>query len=177
MKKKILYFASAIFAVIFVIWLCFVIHANKKWDLPETKNYSEGDTIEYESDIYYSFNENRSGYSAVLKNAYIISTDSFLKQNGLSKDIFKDSPFITENVYCVEIEFFNTDNTDGGIDLINMRLSCKSCVLEVSNELWDGIYPYMSGKTGSKLRENSSKIMLLPYVFTSSNYETDKYDD
>lgn len=177
MKKKIITTVSVTSVILVAVWICFVINANNKWTLPQTIYYSEGDTAEYESDIYYSITESRDGYSAVLKNAYIIDMDSFLEKYKLTEEIFENRSFIPQSVYCVEIEFFNTDNITSGIDLINMRLSCKSCVLEISNELWDAIYPNLAGQSGFKLRENSSKTMLLPYVFVSPDYETMKYDN
>lgn len=177
MKKKVIRGVSSVIAVIlFAVWIFLVIHANSKWAIPQTIYYGEGDTVEYESDIYYSTAESRNGYSAVLKDSYILDMDAFLKKYELSREIFEDSVFVPQNVYCIEIEFFNTDNTINGIDLINMRLSCKSCVLEISSELWDAIYPNLAGESGFRLRENSSMTMLLPYVFVSPGYETMKYD-
>lgn len=175
MIKKIIPIVLAL--IIFSVWTILVIRANNKWQVPETVYYESGETVEYESDIYNNIAESRDGYYAVLRNARIVDMDKFINEYNIDENIFVDRDFIPKKVYCLEVEFFNTDNIFGGIDLINMRLSCKNCVLEISNELWDALYPNLAGQSGFKLRENSNKTMLLPYVFVSSNYETEKYDD
>lgn len=166
-----------LFAIILVVWLLLVFKANKKWELKEPLIFSKGETVEYGKDYYNSIEENRDGYFAVLKDAKILTMEDFLKSQNLTENVFGSSSFIPKKVYLVEMEFHNADNTTGGINLVNMRLSCKSCVLEISKELWSVMHPELSGSLGFSLRENSSKTLLLPYVFVDSAYETSRYDN
>lgn len=81
--------------------------------------------VPLDGDFFYTSAENTQGYSVRVSDAEILSYAEFMRKFGFSPDYLSDDS--QKDVILVQVDFKNTDNTDGGIFIRDFNIVNDSC--------------------------------------------------
>ena len=159
MKKKIAIISLSV--LIFGLWLFCVINTNIRTEKPILKTYSMQEPVPYESDYFRRSDNILDGYTITVLNAEIVPYEEYAKKHQVTlpergTDELGNLLYRPEYVYDVEVQFSNTNNEEGAIDMFDTLL--------VNG---DQMYTQLSGSYSFRLRPNTSMNFHLPFVVES----------
>ncbi len=171
MKKKIAIISLSV--LIFGLWLFCVINTNIRTEKPILKTYSMQEPVPYESDYFRRSDNILDGYTITVLNAEIVPYEEYAKKHQVTlpergTDELGNLLYRPEYVYDVEVQFSNTNNEEGAIDMFDTLLANgDALMLRADADLWDQMYPQLSGSYSFRLRPNTSMNFHLPFVVES----------
>ena len=141
MKKKIAIISLSV--LIFGLWLFCVINTNIRTEKPILKTYSMQEPVPYESDYFRRSDNILDGYTITVLNAEIVPYEEYAKKHQVTlpergTDELGNLLYRPEYVYDVEVQFSNTNNEEGAIDMFDTLLANgDALMLRADADLWD----------------------------------------
>lgn len=173
MKKAVKTIIICTFTVTLIsLWAFRFYSVNQNVASPTTKIYAQGEVVPYENDFFHRDDESRNGYEITVVSATLMTYKKFVTLHNKTEEYISSDKIHPVYIYDIEISVKNNntqDDTTKGIDLINTRLVTTNDSMQVNEDLFDLLYPDLSGQFGFSLRPESEMIFHLPYA----TYESD----
>ncbi|HBT65686.1 MAG TPA: hypothetical protein DEB10_13600 [Ruminococcaceae bacterium] len=167
MKKRLLIVSASV--LIIAVWAARLIYLNTHTPFANELYYSMGETVAYEDDFFNASDENRDGYSIIVKRATIYPYQEFAdKMNIVLSPKSETAYFRADYVYDVEVTIINKGNEVGAIDMFNTLLVNSNLRMPIDIAFWELMYPQLGGSYSFKLRPDTQMDFHFPYTIETS---------
>lgn len=152
------------------VWTLNIYTLNNQTPKRSETIFYMGDWVEYGNNFYEKSTENRNGYSIKVIKAEVIAFDEYLKNHHIS--IFRDAELFTpQYVYDVSVIIKNKNNTTSGINMIDTTLNSINNVMQIDFDIFDALYPQLSGSVSFSIKPNTEMEFHFPFVIANADFE------
>ena len=129
----------------------------------ESQEFVQGDWVELGGSFQTSASEKTEGYSVRLISAQLLPTKEFVERYGETMDYLPETRR-PEFMIDIEVEFRNTNNTDGHIAMASYYMQTETDGYIPQIDLWNLANPSCQGNMGFMLLPNSQMTFHIPYL-------------
>lgn len=173
MRKRLIAILACV--IVLTAWAVRFAYLNLHTPLAKKIYYSMGETVSYGDDFFYAADENRNGYSIVVKKATLYPYQEYADKMHVTLPEIGENMFRADYVYDLEATIINKGNEEGGIDMFNTCLVHSNFRMPLDLSLWDLLYPQLGGSYTFKLRPNTQMDFHFPFAVETA-FEQKKID-
>lgn len=173
MKRLIV---GVVVCVVMIAWAVRFTYVNKEFSKKAAVDvhYPMGEIVHYGRDFFNRGDEDYLEYSIVVKKAKRYSFDEFVRLHRLELPTVSEYTFRPDYVYDLEVTVFNAgnDHSRSGIDMFNTLLIHQNIRMPVHIELWEALYPQLTGSLGFRVRPGTQMDFHFPFTLETPSSQT-----